>query len=244
MPPVKGVAKSNPCSWDSPAPASWCPGHRDLPWPRPAQLAMGTEPAAPAWWDGLGLPAAGGRELAGPCPCRQHCQSPAWHSRLMPRMPQGWALSVLCPIPQADGGPWQGLPCATGLWGPSEQQLHHAEHQGFPTYKCTAPASPGTPQQGSDGEGGDAEWRLRLDGIAAYAAAICAFSPQGELGWEDYWGMLDWALHCSQLPSPPQPSVTLLQHSGGHSSRGRDDQHGMAIRTQDVSGMALLGHGG
>ena len=55
--------------------------------------------------------------------------------------------------------------------------------------------------------------------------------------------MLVWALHCSQLPSPPQPSVTQLLHSDGHISRGRNDQHPVVTRTQDGSGMAPLGMG-
>lgn len=55
-------------------------------------------------------------------------------------------------------------------------------------------------------------------------------------------GMMSWALCCSQLISPSQPSFTRLLGSGGHIFQGREDLPRLMDRTKDEPRMALPGH--
>lgn len=78
--PKVGALRTHPCSGSArvalplqevlfPGTAQLLP---DVSCAQGPAMAMGKEPADPAWCHGLGAPAAGGQELGGTCPCRPH----------------------------------------------------------------------------------------------------------------------------------------------------------------------------
>lgn len=80
VPPMKGVPKIKPWSWDSSAPASWCPckGHQDLSRPWAALGAVGEGWILQGWV---------GRGLLQQLEEGSTLRSPPWHRRLKHRVP-------------------------------------------------------------------------------------------------------------------------------------------------------------